>query len=280
MSLERIGLEPGDAIGHFRLERQLGEGAMGVVFLAAREPEGEAVALKVLRQALAADEVYRDRFRREARVAADVQHPGLVRVVESGEADGFHYLAVELVEGGTLEDLLERERWLALADTVQIASDIAGGLEALHAAGIVHRDVKPSNVMLRTSGRAALTDFGLAKGRAYTVLTRPGQVMGTLDYIAPELIRGEEATPASDVYALGCLTYECVTGVAPFASKAMFEVAVAHLEEEPPSPAAARPDLPADLGWVIMQALAKKPEERPPTPRAFATMLGVAVPGR
>src|SRR4051794_18382840 len=218
----------------------LGEGGMGVVYRAVDEPSGTIVALKIMRDALARDEVYRQRFHREVRVAAEVKDEGLVEILEGGEADDVQYLAVEYVEGGTLEDRLERERTLPLDDVVRIVGEIAGGLEALHAAGIVHRDVKPANVMIRATGRAALTDFGLAKGRAYTVLTRPGQVMGTLDYIAPELISGEEATPASDVYALGCVTYECISGAAPFADRGLFEVAVAHMEDEPVDPVRAR----------------------------------------
>ena len=125
-----------------------------------------------------------------------------------------------------------------------MVGDVAAGLDALHRGGIVHRDVKPSNVMLREDGSAALTDFGLAKGAAYTVLTRPGQVLGTLDYLAPELVRGGEATPASDIYALGCVAFECLAGRPPFADRSLFGVGTAHLEDEPPDPPAS-PDVSA-----------------------------------
>ncbi len=155
-------------------------------------------------------------------------------------------------------------------------SDVALGLHALHGAGIVHRDVKPGNVLFALDGSAKLTDFGLAKGRAYTVLTQPGQVMGTLDYLAPELIRGDPATPQSDLYALGCVAYECVVGAAPFAHKSFFEVGLAHLEEAPTDPREKHPELPAGLSAAILAALEKAPGDRPDGAAAFADLLGAA----
>jgi serine/threonine-protein kinase len=129
--------------------------------------------------------------------------------------------------------------------------------------------------MIDEGGAAMLTDFGLAKGRAYTVLTRPGTVMGTLDYLAPELLRGGESTPASDLYALACLAYECTAGRTPFADRSMFELANAQMNLEPPDPAAQRPDVPAGMSWAILQALAKEPERRPPTGTALANLLSI-----
>ena len=140
----------------------------------------------------------------------------------------------------------------------------------------MHRDIKTSNILLDEQGTALLTDFGLAKGRAYTALTKPGQVLGTLDYLAPELIRGEQATAASDIYAFGCVVYECVAGKPPFGHKTVFEVGVAHLEEEPADPGAGRRDWSPALSRPVLQALAKDPALRPPTATAFATMLQVA----
>jgi serine/threonine-protein kinase len=239
---------------------------MGVVWLAHRD--GERVALKVLRPALAGNPVYVQRFLREARVASEVEHRHLVPILDAGETDGSYYLASAFVEGGSLADRLGADERLPVPDTVRIVGQLAAALDALHSRGIVHRDVKPENVMLAADG-AALTDFGLAKGEAYTALTRPGEIMGTLDYIAPELISGGEASASSDLYALGCLVYECLTGAPPFAGKGLFQVAVAHLEEEPPEPAG----VPADLAWVVLQALAKEPERRPPTATAFANLL-------
>jgi serine/threonine protein kinase len=269
-------LRLGETLGRYRLDSVLGEGAVGVVFRAERLEDGETVALKVLKRALSRDEVYRQRFLREARVASEVRHSHLVPILEAGEADGYQYLAAGYVRGGSLEDRLQREGRLPVADCVRLAAEIGSGLDALHAQGIVHRDVKPSNVMLDEAGRAALTDFGLAKGRAYTVLTKPGQVMGTLDYIAPELIRGEEAGPPGDIYALGCLVYECLTGEAPFANRRLFEIAVAHLEDEPADPGATRDEVAGDVSGVVLGALAKEPARRPRTATAFANLLRAA----
>ena len=276
MSAARPGLQPGDSVGPFRLQQLLGEGAMGLVYRARREPEGDTVALKVLKRALSRDTIYRQRFLREAEVAKQVEDRHLVPVVEAGEDDGVHYLAMQYVDGGSLDDRIEANGPLAPREALRVSAEVAAGLDALHREGLVHRDVKPSNIMLDREGHAALTDFGLARGPAFTVLTKPGQVMGTLDYIAPELISGSAATPASDIYALGCVAYECLTGQAPFAGLRIFEIAVAHVEREPTNPCELRGDLPADLGWAVLSALAKQPDRRPTTARAYARMLEVA----
>jgi serine/threonine-protein kinase len=250
----------------------LGEGGMGIVYRAVREPSGETVALKVLKQVLSSDEVYRRRFEREARVAREVRHRHLVPVLESGQDRGVQYLAMAYVDGDSLAERLAAGP-LPIPEVVRITNEVASGLDALHASDLVHRDVKPSNIMLTTDGTALLTDFGLARGRALTVLTRPGEVMGTLDYIAPELIRGDSASPASDIYALACVAYKCFVGTAPFADLEMFEKAVAHIDQDPPDPAAARPDLPRPLAWGLLQGLAKDPAKRPTTARAYSRML-------
>ena len=252
---------------------------MGVVYRAIREPEGDEVALKVLRPELSADETFRRRFVHEARAAGEVRHKHLVPIADAGEADGRPYLAVAFVRGQTLEQRLAGGP-LPIPDMVRVVAHVASGLDALHNAGIVHRDVKPSNVMIDESGSASLTDFGLAKGRAYTVLTKPGMVMGTLDYLAPETLRGADATGASDVYALGCVAFECTAGRAPFADKAMFDLASAHLDVEPPDPCTDRDDAPEGLSWAIVQALAKDPGKRPPTATAYAHLIAFAAGGR
>jgi serine/threonine protein kinase len=269
-------LEPGHRLGAYRLEERLGEGAVGVVFRAIREPEGDEVALKILRAELSADETFRRRFVHEARAAGEVRHKHLVPITDAGEAEGRPYLAVAFVRGQTLEARLATDRPMTLEDVVRFVAHVASGLDALHADGIVHRDIKPSNVIIDETGSANLTDFGLAKGRAYTVLTKPGMVMGTLDYLAPELLRGSEATAASDIYALGCLAYECTAGRAPFADTSMLDVANAHLNVEPPDPCANRSDAPEGLSWAILQALAKDPEKRPPTATAYAHLISFA----
>jgi len=264
---ERRELEPGDTLGPYRLESLLGEGGMGIVFRA-RGEDGAEVALKVLKLELGGDLMFQHRFKQEARAAAEVSDPHLLPIVETGEADGRHYLASAYAPGGSLADRLAVGP-LPPTAAVEIAAGIAAGLDALHAAGVVHRDVKPSNVLFGADGTAMLTDFGLAKGRAYTVLTRPGQVLGTLDYLAPELIRGNPATPATDVYALGCVAYECVAGRAPFADRSLFEVGLAHLEETPDPPAPESPVLSA----AVLAALEKEPEGRPASAGEYAAGL-------
>jgi serine/threonine-protein kinase len=266
----------GDAVGRYRIDARLGEGAVGVVYRARTDPDGEVVALKLLKERLGADETFRARFVHEARAARHVEHDHLVPVLDAGEADGTSYLVAEYVSGGSLEDRLRREGSLPLVEALRIAAEIATGLDALHRSGLVHRDVKPSNLMLYENGRAAITDFGLAKGPAYTVLTKPGQVMGTLDYLAPELIRGEAATPATDIYAFGCVVYECVTGTPPFGGKSLFEIGSAHLNSQPPDPAEARPEVSASLSWAVLKALEKDPAQRPPTATTYASLLHVA----
>ncbi len=258
-----------ERVGDYELQEQLGQGAVGTVYRA-RAADGRLVALKLLSPALGEDAAFRSRFAHEARAAQEVAHHHLVAVLDHGEADGSPYLVLEYVAGGSLSDRLEGGA-LGLEDTVRLVAEVAAGLDALHAKGIVHRDVKPSNIMLRDDGSAALTDFGLAKGAAYTVLTRPGQVLGTLDYLAPELVRGEGATPASDLYALGCVAFECLAGKPPFADRSLFGVGTAHLEDEPPDPPAA-----PQLAWAVRRALEKDPAARPPTATAYAHLLRAA----
>ena len=270
--------KPGDVVGAFRLEAPIGEGGMGVVFRAVREPEGEVVALKLLRRELSHDDTYRKRFIHEARAATAVRNDHLVPILDAGDADGWSYLAVAYVDGPSLDQRIKADGPLPVEDVSRLTAHVADGLDALHRRDLVHRDVKPSNIMLDADGRAKVTDFGLAKGRAFTVLTKPGQVMGTLDYLAPELIRGKPATPASDIYALGCVVFECVAGRAPFADRPVLRVGLAHIEEEPPDPAAVagRSDLPSGIGWATLRALEKDPAKRPPTATAYAQMISTA----
>jgi serine/threonine-protein kinase len=268
-------LEAGDAIAGYRLEELLGEGGMGLVFRAVRESDGAPVAVKLLKVDLLADETFTARFRQEARAAAEVVHPHLLPILDAGEDDGRHFIAVAYAPGGSLADRLEGGP-LDLDEVVRVATEIGSGLDTLNESGIVHRDIKSSNVVFGEDGGAFLMDFGLAKGPAYTRLTRPGQVMGTLDYLAPELIRGQPASPATDIYALGCLAYECVAGKAPFADKGVFQVGLAHLEEEPPDPAAGRDDVPESFTAAVLSALAKDPEQRPSSAGAYAELLRTA----
>jgi serine/threonine protein kinase len=271
----RAELGPGESLGEYRLEELRGEGGMGLVFRATRAGDGGTVALKILKADLADDDTLRRRFLHEARAAADIRHENLVGILELGEAGGRHFLVVEYVSGPTLEESIRSEGPLAVDAIVRLAREVAAGLDALHEHGIVHRDIKASNVLL-DEGRALLTDFGLAKGPASTVLTRPGQVLGTLEYLAPELIRGEPATPASDIYAFGCMVYECAAGTTPFAGRSLFEVGIAHLDEEPGDPGAGREGWPPALSAGVVEALHKEPAARPATATAYAERLGRA----
>jgi serine/threonine protein kinase len=219
--------------------------------------------------------VFVRRFEHEARVARELRHPNLVPVLDADEANGARYLAARFVAGRPLSARLRAEGALPVGDALSVAADVAAGLTALHRLGLVHRDVKPSNVLLGED-RALLTDFGLAKGAALTVLTRSGQLVGTPQYLAPELLEGAgEASPASDLYALGCVVYECLAGRPPFTGSAL-EVALAHLDEEPPDPRELRPELGDELARVTLVALAKDPAQRPRTPAMYAHLLQAA----
>jgi serine/threonine-protein kinase len=268
-------LEAGGRLGPYRLEEVLGEGGVGIVFKAVREPDNAVVALKVLRAELARDETYRRRFAREGRIAASLSHPHLVPVVDAGEAEGHAYLAARYVEGVSLAELLE-EGPLPLSGVLGVAAEIATGLDFLHREGLVHRDVKPWNILVDASGSSFLTDFGLAKGAAATVLTKPGHVVGTLDYLAPEVIKGSPAGPPADIYALGCVTYECIAGRPPFGNGSFVETTLAILEDEAPDPCAGRDDMPPGIAFAVLRALAKRPADRPPTAAAFALMLRIS----
>jgi serine/threonine protein kinase len=272
-------LQPGDEVGVYALVEFLGEGAAGVVFRARRAGDGREVALKLLKQELAQDKLFRQRFARESHLAAQVRHPHLVPVLDSGEAAGRYYLASEYVAGGSLAERLSDQEPLGLDEIVRSACELASALDALHMLGVIHRDVKPSNVMLGPEGAVALTDFGLARARASTALTRPGQLLGTIGYAAPELILGQAASPAVDVYALGCTIYECVAGEPPFSDRSFFQVGLAHLQETPANPAAGRSDIPSEFGAAVCQALEKEPQRRPGSAGAYATAL-VAAAGR
>ena len=199
-------LELGARIGRYTLVRRIGEGGMGVVYECTQDGSTQAVAVKLLRPELAQNDGYRRRFQHEVRAAGEVGHPGLVPIVDAGEADGYHYLAMPFVGSRTLKTLIRAEGRVRLERTLAMAERLGSALDAIHERGLVHRDIKSSNILLADAdGSPVLSDFGVAKGAGYTVLTRTGLMVGTLDYLAPELIRGEPATPASDVYAFACL---------------------------------------------------------------------------
>ena len=259
-----------DQIDRPELGELLGEGATAHVF-AAVDGRGAAVVVKVLKPNLARDPLVRRRFLREARAAAQISHSRLVPVLAYGESDGGLWLTMPRLAGGSLAAAL-RQGPFELAAAARLAEDVAGGLDALHAGGIVHRDLKPSNVLFDGRRVAHVTDFGLATSVEWTQLTQGGAPLGTPHYVAPELIAGEPATPAADLYSFGCLLWETTTGAPPFAGRSLFDVGLAHLHEEPPEPA-----LPPDVTFALRAALAKDPLRRPATAHAVAALLRVAV---
>jgi WD40 repeat protein/tRNA A-37 threonylcarbamoyl transferase component Bud32 len=276
----RVGTE----LAGYRIESLLGWGGMSVVYLAEDLRLKRRVALKLLAASLAEDESFRGRFLRESELAASIDHPNIVPIYEAGTVEGLLFIAMRYVEGGDLTERVQRGP-LDPGDAAGILAQLASALDAAHARGLVHRDVKPSNVLLDTGARpdgsdhVYLADFGLTKRVSEeTGLGDDGHLMGTIDYVAPEQIAGEEIDGRADVYSLGCLLYECLVGQPPFWRESDVAVVFAHLEAEPPAPSAERPELPAALDAVITRALAKEPEQRYPSCREFArAALSVAV---
>jgi serine/threonine protein kinase len=264
----------GTMFGAYHIDSLIGVGGMGKVYRAT--VGGDDVALKVVKEDLARDETFRRRFRREARIAQSVRNPHVVPVMDTGEQDGLPYLAAQFIDGVALDRKLELEGRLDLAATVRICSQVANGLNALWEAGMVHRDVKPANILLDRTGKAYITDFGLAKLSDGTVLTRPGQPLGSIDYMPPEQIRGEPVTGAADTYSLGCVVFECIDGQPPFADRQGMRVLWAHLQDEPPDPSVKRGGLSVEFVRALKAALAKDPTERPRTSIDYARSLSRA----
>jgi serine/threonine protein kinase len=270
----------GSQIGEYSVDSLLGEGGMGKVYIAT-DPAGGRVALKLVKDDYARDETFRRRFYREARIAQTVQHPNVVPVLDTGEHEGLPYMAQRYIEGPdgqgmSLDDKLKRENHLDVQTAVRICTDVAAGLEALWGAGMVHRDVKPANILLDGSGRAYITDFGLAKDTQGSLLTLPGQALGSMDYMAPEQIRGEQVGAATDIYALGCVMYECMCGRPPFAEVQGMRILWAHLQDPPPDPRSVRADIPERFSQTLLVALNKDAAARPQTAGEYARMLAEA----
>ena len=239
---------------------------MGVVYRAEHLNLRRRAAIKIIAPDLAESEGFRERFTREARIAAALQHPNIVTVYDAGEVDGILYLAMQYIEGNDLSAMLRKDGRLRPYRAIDVCRQVASALDAAHAMGLIHRDVKPANVLIE--GRTAfLTDFGLTKRMdgTHTELTRAGDVVGTIHYVAPEQIEGSQVSARSDVYSLGCLLYHCLTGQVPFSRDTDVAVIYAHLSEPPPKLTALRPELATGLDGVIAKALDKSPDRRFPT---------------
>src|SRR5215211_6625156 len=235
----------GTSVAGYTIERLLGRGGMGAVYLAEDTALARKVALKLLSPELAENERFCERFLRESRLAASLDHPHVVPIYQAGEADGVLYIAMRYVEGTDLKALLAREGALEPARALALCEQVAGALDAAHQRGLVHRDVKPANVLIDEAGHAYLADFGLTKQTSsISGLTGTGELVGTVDYVAPEQVRGGEVGAAADQYALACLLYECLTGEPPFRRESDVAALWAHVEEAATPPSEQRPDLP------------------------------------
>jgi serine/threonine protein kinase len=254
-------LHPGDQIAGYRIDGVLGHGGMGIVYEATQLGLKRKVALKVLAPQLGGDESFRDRFRREGEIQAAIDHPNIVTIYEAGESEHGLFLAMRLIRGLTLKDMIIG-RELEGARTLRILKEVGDALDSAHDAGLIHRDIKPQNILVAARDHAYLADFGLTKGLNDAGLTRTGQFVGTTDYISPEQIRGERATAASDIYSLAAVLFECLTGVVPYPKNSDAAVLYAHLSDSPPLVTEQRPDLPAGLDDVIIRAMAKDPAVR------------------
>jgi serine/threonine-protein kinase len=257
-SRTRIGTQ----VAGFRIESMLGRGGMSVVYVAEQVRLGRKVALKVLTTELAWEEQFRERFVRESQIAAAIDHPNIIPIYDAGEDDGLLYIAMRFVDGPDLKEVLKRGD-LGVGRTIFLVEQVASALDAAHAHSLVHRDVKPGNILLEEStDHAYLTDFGVAKQTTARGLTSTGHFLGTVEYAAPEQIEGGPVDARTDVYALGCVLYECLTSSPPFSQGTEHAVLHAHLVDPPPSVTRARPELPHAFDAVISTALAKDPADR------------------
>ena len=249
--------------GRYEILRRLGGGGMAEVHLARDEVLGRNVALKVLRERLVDDEVFLKRFGREARAAAALNHPNVVQVYDQRRAEnGTYYIAMEHVPGGTLKERIAREGPLDPAEAARTGAQVAEALRAAHEAGIAHRDVKSQNVLLTAAGDAKVADFGTARAADATTLSGPGAVLGTARYMSPEQATGSVATARSDLYSLGVVLYEMLTGELPFEAADPAEARAKHVREPPPRPREANPAVPEAMDALVGRLMAKDPADR------------------
>ena len=245
----------------YRIMRKLGSGGMANVYLAEDQELGRRVALKLLNDRHAADDQFVERFRREAQSAAGLNHPNIVSIFDRGRAEGTYYIAMEYLDGRTLKELLVRNGPTPIPIAIDYARQILGALSFAHRNGIIHRDIKPHNIVVGGDGRLKVTDFGIARSGA-SQMTEAGSIVGTAQYLSPEQARGAPVDPRSDLYSLGIVLYEMLTGNVPFTGDTPVEIAMKHLSQIPEPPSKLRPEVPHDLDAVVMRALAKEPDQR------------------
>ncbi|MDQ3866079.1 MAG: protein kinase, partial [Actinomycetota bacterium] len=245
----------------YRILRRLGSGGMANVYLAEDEELGRRVAIKILNDRYATDELFNERFRREATSAAALSHPNIVSIYDRGEADGRPYIAMEVIEGRSLKELIVTSGALPIPKAIEYAKQILNALRFAHRNGIIHRDIKPHNILLGPEERLKVTDFGIARSGA-SQMTEAGSIMGTAQYLSPEQARGAPVTAASDLYSVGVVLYEMLTGKTPFNGESPIEIAMKHLNEAPRPPSELRPEIPPELDQIVLRALTKDPGER------------------
>lgn len=248
--------------GRYELQSRLGRGGMATVFRGSDRVLGRSVAVKVLASTFAKDGTFVERFRREAQAAAGLNHPNVVAVFDTGSDDGVHYIVMEYVEGRTLADVIREEGALPPTRAAEIAATACHALSSAHEKGMVHRDVKPGNVLLTSDGGVKVADFGIARVVSGEPLTVTGSVMGTASYLSPEQATGSKVDRRSDIYSLGCVLYEMLTGRIPFEGDTPVSIAYKHVEEEPTAPSSVNPAVPSALEAVVKRAMAKSPTDR------------------
>jgi hypothetical protein len=257
----------GTVFAGYRIEALRGRGGMSVVYRAENPRLGNVVALKLLSPELAEDESFRERFVRESRTAASIPHPNIIPIYDAGDAEGVLYIAMRFVEGPDLKALIKDRDPLPAARVLRLAAQIASALDAAHARGMIHRDVKPANVLVEPGpegeDHAYLADFGLTKHvESHSGITGTGQFLGTIDYMAPEQIEGRQVDARADVYALGCVLFECLAGSPPYRRESEVAILWAHIRDDPPALSDVRAGLPSAADRVLAKALAKDPADR------------------
>jgi hypothetical protein len=274
----RLTPNVGETFGGYTIESLLGRGGMGTVYLATHERLARKVALKVIAPELTDDEAFRSRFLRESQLAASLDHQNVIPIYDADEVDGVLYLAMRYVSGPSLQLVLRERGRLSPEQTLRITEQIGGALDAAHRAGLVHRDVKPANILLaEPDDHAYLCDFGLAKRTSSVGITRTGSFLGTVDYCAPEQIEGGPLDGRADVYSLGGVVFHCLAGQPPYTRETEFAVLQAHLVDSPPALSSVRPDLPRSLDDVVATSIAKNPDERYATAGALAAAFRQAL---